>query len=132
MKGVSNILSNDATVSGLVGNRIYANTRLQGDVLPAITLQSTNTEPYATKSGVSTLDDITIQVISYSDSLYESDGAITLSQAVRSALDRVARGTYNGETIQSINFLDDFNDFEEIKNKKIHYVEQNYQVRVER
>lgn len=132
MKGVRGILLAASGVTDLVGSganaRVYPIERPQTSELPAITIKDIQNEPSDTKSGVSGLDSVTTEVLSYSNTL---DGAITLSEAVRAALDR-SSGTYNGETIQSIQYLNDFQEFEEIKNKKVYWIEQNYKVRVER
>jgi hypothetical protein len=127
MIGVIDILRNDATTIALTtATRIYPSQRSQQSGLPAITVKVINNDPSDTKSGVSGLDQVEVEVISYGET-YSS--ALAVSKAVRTALDRTS-GTYNGEVIQSIRFLDQFTDYEEINNKPIHYIEQNFKVRV--
>ena len=127
MIGVLNILLNTAAVTARVAARIYPIERKQSAGLPAITIDITGIEPNATKSGVSALDEQQITVVSYADTY---DGCRLLADDCRAALDRIS-GTYNGEVIQQIDFLEQFIDKEEINNKKVYYIEQNYKVRIE-
>jgi len=120
------ILLNQSAVTDLVGTRIYPMRRNQKDSLPAITIEIENTEPTNVKSQTSTLDSQFINVKSYG-STYKS--ALDLSSAVRTALDRID-GTYNLVEVQSIQFLDEFTDVEEINNNLVYWVEQNYKLRI--
>jgi hypothetical protein len=129
MKALATILSADASITALVSDRFYFHEREQAEVMPAITLRNTNNEPSHTKSGASNLDSVTTQIICFDD---KYNDAKTLAELVRAALDRVASQTIGGEIIQQVDFLDEFSDFEQITNKKVHYIEQNYQVRIER
>ena len=131
MIGVIDILRDDASVGARVGGtgtsaRVYPNVRAQKGALPAVTVSLTQTEAHDTKDGVSTLDEEYVTVTSYSDDFTECRN---LAQDCRSALDR-ASGTYNSQVIQSIQFLDKFTDYEQIENNIVHFIEQNYKVRV--
>ena len=132
MKAVRGILLANTAVTVIVGTgtdaRVFPHERIQTSDLPAITLKNTENEPSRTKSGASSLDVVVTEVTSYG-STYEA--AETLSKAVRSALDRVAAQTMNGEVVQAIDYLGENSDFFEIKNKPVHYIEQDYQIRIE-
>lgn len=128
MIGVIDILKTDAPIIARVSTRVYPIEREEKQPLPALTVSITDIDPSDTKSGVSTLDEESIIVTSYASTFNECK---LLSEECRTALDRVS-GTYAGLIIQSAYFLDQFTDFEEINNKKVFFIEQNYKVRVER
>lgn len=128
MKGVIYILKNDLDLIEKINSRVYPLERPQQSALPAITVSVDDVDPHDTKSGVSRLDEVTITVISYGLSV---EDAFTVKNLVRFALDRVS-GEFNGETYQSIQYLREFSDKEEIDNKTIFFVEQEYKIREER
>ena len=133
MIGVIDILRDDATLGALVGGtgtsaRVYPIERAQKDGLPAVTVTIDAIEPYDTKSGVSTLDEVQVSVVSYGSTY---DSARQTSNACRGALDRTS-GTYNTEVIQSIQFQDQYTDIEEINNASVYFIEQIYNVRLVR
>ena len=131
MIGVIDILRNNANVGARVGGtganaRVYPVHRPQKEPLPAVTIATEDIEPSDTKSGVSALDRLEVRVISYASTY---DIARLLAEDCRNAIDRVS-GTFNGQQIQSIRFLDSFDDVEEIENSLVYFVEQNYNVRL--
>lgn len=97
------ILYADATVNGLVGTHIYQNLVPQ-------TIQATlyvrhmviDVHPNDTKSGVSTLDEMTVQIDVFGK---KDQQCATLAKAIRAALDRKAHGTYGGVGLLGVKFL---------------------------
>lgn len=133
MIGVIDILRDDATIGSLIGGtgtsaRVYPIQRPQNEGLPALTVDVDSTTPHDTKDGVSTLDEVFLTVISYA---YDYDDSLDLASSCRTALDRVS-GTFNTEVIQSIQFLNQTTEVEEINNRVIYWTEQEYKVRIVR
>lgn len=132
---VIDILRDDATLGALLGGtgtsaRVYPLERPQGSGLPSILVRGQDIEPSDTKDGVSTLDTEFIQVLMYGEDL--SQLILTIEAKVRTLLDRIRVGTYNGVTIQSSQFLDRDTFLEQIDNNSIYTVEHIYKVRVKR
>ena len=84
------ILSNPAAFA-LVGSRVYPVLIPKSATLPAVSLQVVSNLPSDTKSGVSTVDLIRLQVDSYGTT-YATAAAV--DEAVRGAIDKYA-GTVN-------------------------------------
>ena len=99
-KAIYSILSNDATVSAMVSTRIFPIVAAQDTAFPFVVYTITNQEPSMTKDGVSPLDTISVQIDCYA---LEYDANVTLSNAVRSALDFYT-GTVQSQAIQRIRF----------------------------
>ena len=57
--------------------------------------------PYDTKSGVSTLDDMSVEIDIFGK---KDQDCFNLAAAVRNALDRKAHGTYGGIDLQGVSF----------------------------
>lgn len=66
------LLSADATLSGIVGDRIYPLVIPQGKGLPALTVTRNGERPGDTKSGVSRVDTIEVQVSAFSKKYKEA------------------------------------------------------------
>lgn len=124
------ILRDDATLAALVGTRVHLLELPQGDTLPSILVRGQSIEPSDTKDGVSTLDTEFIQVLMYGQDLNQL--ILTIEARVRTLLDRIALGTYNGVVIQSSQFQDRDTFLEQIDNNSIYAVEHIYKVRVKR
>jgi hypothetical protein len=129
------ILRDDATLGALLGGigtsaRVYPLERPQGSGLPAILARGQDIEPSDTKDGVSTLDTEFIQVLMYDEDLNQL--ILTIEARVRTLLDRIAPGIYNGVTVQSSQFIDRDTFLEQIDNNSFYAVEHIYKVRVKR
>lgn len=124
------ILRDDATLAALVGTRCHLLELPQGATLPSIIVRGESIEPSDTKDGVSTLDTEFIQVLMYGQDLNQL--ILTIEARVRTLLDRIAGGTYNGVVIQSSQFQDRDTFLEQIDNNSIYAVEHIYKVRVKR
>lgn len=86
-----------------------------------------NITPSDTKNGVSTLDEVDVEINIYSNVLsVVSD----LSTKVRADLDRVAHGTYAGVTLQGVQFTDEDSGYDFFSRR--YECQQTYTFRVER
>jgi len=86
-----------------------------------------NVTPSDTKSGVSTLDEVDVEINIYSTILAT---VADLAQKVRADLDRVAHGTYNGVTLQGVQFTDEDSGYDYFSRR--YECQQTYTFRVER
>lgn len=131
------ILATTSAITALLGTgentRIFMGRRLQTTIMPALTIEPDGLDPTdqkpdasGTGQGVSRLDIEDIIVTSYGNTMLEAN---TLSQAVRTALDKKTAGTYNAVNVQAIQYLgqDYFN--EEI-DPKYHVYEDRYRMRI--
>lgn len=120
---IFSLLSNDATVSGLVGLKIYPYIGNDNIVYPYIIYDQTSLQPTDTKDGVSELD-----VVSYDIEIYTKNPAdlTTLSNAVRDVLDRYS-GTVNTKLIDSIRYLGENSGFS--LEDRVYLRVQNYSIR---
>lgn len=111
-----NILSTDADVSAIVGDRIMPLVVTQGTALPAIRYQLINTEPVDTKDGVADCDFLNVQVDCFTNERKADSGGYTqaadLAKKVRTALDRKS-GTFSGFAIDQITFENENDNFDE-------------------
>ena len=99
-KAVYNILSNAAGVTSLVSTRIYPQRLPAGVVYPAITYQRISDVPWMTKNSyLSAASRVQINVFSKTN-----DSATAIETAVIAALNRVAKGTYNGVKVETITY----------------------------
>lgn len=86
-----------------------------------------NVTPSDTKSGVSTLDEVDVEINIYSNVLAT---VADLSQKVRADLDRVPHGDYNGVTLQGVQFTDEDSGYDYFSRR--YECQQTYTFRVER
>lgn len=105
-KAIYKILSDDATVSGLVGTSIFPNvvpdTDGTGQIrYPVIVFNRVGFETTTTKSCVANLDSALVEIECWSESYYE---AVDIAIAIRTALES-AKGTYNGVSIDRIRLV---------------------------
>jgi hypothetical protein len=120
---IYNLLSNDATVSGLVGLKIYPYLGTENIVYPYIIYDQTTLQPTDTKDGVSELDTISYDVEIYTKSPSE---LTSIANAVRNVLDRY-NGTVNTKLIDSIRYLDENSGFS--LDDRVYLRIQNYSIR---
>tara|TARA_R110000744_G_scaffold282777_2_gene394394 strand:- start:2217 stop:2627 length:411 start_codon:yes stop_codon:yes gene_type:complete len=100
-KAIYNILSNNVSITGAVGTRIFPNVAPQTTALPFIIYDVNGVQPNDTKDGVSTLDTNDVMISCYSETYSE---ASRIAQYIRVAMDRIPEGSYGGEQIQSSQF----------------------------
>jgi hypothetical protein len=120
---IYNLLSNDATVSGLVGLKIYPYIGTENIVYPYIVYDQVSLQPTDTKDGVSELDTVSYDVEIYTKSPSE---LTSVSNAVRDALDRYS-GTVNTKLIDSIRYLGENSGFS--LDDRVYLRVQNYSIR---
>ena len=101
-KAIYTILTENAGVSAVVGNKVYPQIAAQGAAFPFIVYVLQDNSPSDTKSGVSTLDEIRYDIVAAAET-YASLSSLT--ERIRLALDRYT-GTVNGIVIDSIQFID--------------------------
>ena len=123
---IYNLLSNDATVNGIVGTNIFPYMAFENIVYPYIVYEQTSLEPTDTKDGVSELD-----VVSYDIEIYtKSPGDLTtLANAVRDKLDRFS-GTVLTKSIQSITYKGENTGFD--MKDRVYLRIQNYSIRLKK
>ncbi len=117
------LLSNDATVTGLVGLKIYPYIGMENIVYPYIIYDQTSVQPTDTKDGVSELDTVSYDIEIYAKSPSE---LTTIATAVRNELDRY-RGTVNTKVIDSIKYLGENSGFD--LEDRVYLRVQNYSIR---
>lgn len=122
---VYNLLSNDATVSGLVGSKIYPDQIPQQVAYPAIVHYKTDVNKVAVKTAPTINYRITLQIDIYCDTYGAGE---TIADAVKAVLDE-----YSG-TVESINIqkavLNNQADENFIEEQKTYVTTQNYLFRV--
>ena len=102
-QAVKAILDATAGVTSLLADGAGSIRHLQerqGQSVPYIVIESDVVDPHNTMSGQS-LDEIAVSVYVVSDGQYESSGAETIAELVRTALHGTS-GTYASEVIKSI------------------------------
>lgn len=90
-----------------------------------VTYQVQGTDPSDTKSGVSLVDEVEVDIILFGKS-YSS--LLSLADKVRADLDRASYGTYNGVELNGVQFVTTDSDFDRITER--HEIEQTYRFRV--
>ena len=109
-QAIYSILTNDATVSGLVSSRVYPNKVPQGVSLPAVTYQQISGRREHTMAESIGMVESRFQINCWDDSY---SGTRTLSNAVRNVLDSITSGTYSSTFIYTA-FLDNEGDMPEV------------------
>ena len=99
-------ITSDATVTGLIGTRLYPLDLPQEPTAPAATYLRVSTNPLYTHDGDAALDEVRIQIDSFDTTVL---GAKTLAGAIR---DRISghNGDMEGTDVQSV-FMDTEQDF---------------------
>ena len=98
--GIFSLLSNDATVSGIAGNRIFPVISGKNADLPFVTYDIITVQPDDTKTGASKLDSVDVECVCHAATY---SAMADLGNAVRAALDR-QNVTLDSVTIDSIQF----------------------------
>jgi len=129
---IVNMLHANAGVTAICGSgtscRVYPAERPVGEALPAITVRHTDTDPHDTKDGVSDLDECFVSVFVFG---IDYETMHNLSEAARTALDRQS-GTFQTIEVQSIQFLREDDDVEEVADKLVYWNELQFKARIKR
>lgn len=125
-KALYSILTSDAGVAAIAGTKVFPEMAEQNAAPPYVVYNLRSNEPSDVQRGPSALDTAMVEVSCYANS-YAT--AIDLGDAVRTAIDRVG-GTYNGVNVQSIQYMTEVMDFDEMR--RTYRVVADYHVRVDR
>lgn len=98
--GIFNLLNNDAATSAIVGNRIFPALTSKNAALPYVTYDIITITPNDTKTGVSRVDEIDVEMVCHAATY---SAASDLGDAVRAALDR-SNVTLDDVVFDSIQF----------------------------
>jgi len=101
-KAIYTILTEDAGVSAIVGNKVYPQIAAQGAAFPFVVYVLQDNSPSDTKSGPSTLDEVRYDIVAAAETYTELS---SLTERIRLALDRYT-GDLGGVEIDSIQFID--------------------------
>jgi len=109
------ILLADVGVTGLVAQRVF-NKRLPDKVTyPAIVYRKVVKVSRLNHDGASSRFNIRVQVNCYG----LSDAVDAVYKAARAALDNVAAGTYNGINTTGVQYIDDFDEYDDDTKKDV-------------
>ena len=101
-KAIYSILTENAGVSAIVGNKVYPQIAAQGAAFPFVVYVLQDNSPSDTKSGPSTLDEVRYDIVAAAETYTELS---SLTERIRLALDRYT-GDIGGVEIDSIQFID--------------------------
>lgn len=104
--------------------RVFYDEADQTQAIPFAIVTGEGTTPNDTKDGVSTLDFDLVYVTHFAETQKK---AAAMASTGRTALDRIS-GTYNGVIVESIQFKTQRSGSERLVDKKVHTIEQLYQV----
>ena len=104
------LLSGNAPTTGVVGAKIFPQQAPQQSTFPFIVITQVSNVPTNTKSGVSTMDTMRVQVTMIHNSQALLD---TLGGYVRTALDFVNNTTIEGVKVQYITYQGEADAFDE-------------------
>ena len=108
-KAIVNILKNDSALTTLLGSSDKIRTSFIAQTIkkPYVVVDIEDSNPTNTFREASDLDFLRLTISSVADRAYTNSdgvGATEIAAAVRTAIDYVAAGTYNGETISRCTF----------------------------
>tara|TARA_R100000963_G_C4588595_1_gene66664 strand:- start:67 stop:465 length:399 start_codon:yes stop_codon:yes gene_type:complete len=126
-KAIYKILNDDGTVEGLVGTKIGPEISAQSNSLPYVTYDILGNEPSDTKISVSKLDEMRVDVSSYSTTYTQVSD---IKEAIRNALDRYS-GTPSGTgiAVQSVQYENEDSNYD--SKNDVYIFSQQYVFRVE-
>ena len=101
-KAIYSILTENAGVSAIVGNKVYPQIAAQGAAFPFVVYVLQDNSPSDTKSGPSTLDEVRYDIVAAAETYADLS---SLTERIRLALDRYT-GTISGVLVDSIQFID--------------------------
>jgi hypothetical protein len=124
---IHTILSTDANITAIVGNRITPVLAHFDGTRPSIVYHIISTVPTDFKQGPSDIDFIRVQIDSYAPGY---DTVINLGRMIREALDRYPHSTVSGVNLAGVSYLNGFNTYED--GAKLHRRIDEYQFRIRR
>jgi len=104
-KAVYNILSSASGITDIAGTRIYPRSAPQNTAFPCIVYQVQNSIPTDSKDVPSDLDDVRVQIDCWAKSTASKPGydqAEELQEAIRTAIDGIAPGTYGTVEVSGV------------------------------
>ena len=124
-------LKSNTALNTLVGGRIYLNVMPQGKQLPSVVINIISNIPTNTKSGVSTLDQIRVQITCMAQTTGTYDGQLKveeIAEAVRTAFDYTS-GTLEGVTVERTAFQNQNSAFDSSAGQDgVYLVYQDYYI----
>ncbi len=126
-KAIYSILKDDTVIDTLVADRVYPISAPQRYSFPLIVYSVISVVPYDTKSGPSTVDEVRIQIDSFSKTYSNMVG---IDSAIRSAMDRYSHTMVGDMQLDGIRYLNS----QESKDSELNYFHRvsDFQVRVKR
>jgi hypothetical protein len=118
---ILDILIDDATVSGIVGNKVHVDEVPQGTELPYVIIEEDDTDPKDSSEGESAIDYDRIRVFPYHSS---KTGLSVLAKAIREAIERKANGEYRTVNFDYSRFLGQTSFKERIENREVYAKDQ--------
>ena len=123
-KAITSLLENGAT--GVAPYPFYAEPETFDNTNEEyITYAVRSVAPSDTKSGVSLVDEVEVEVVCFGKSYLS---LLSLADNVRSDLDRAAYGTYNGVQLGGVQYVSTDEDFDRITER--HEIEMVFRFRV--
>jgi hypothetical protein len=126
-KAIYAILSLDAELVALTGNRIYPVVAQQREAYPILTYQIIANTPNDTKSGASTVDQVRVQFNCWAE---DQDSANNMDTKLRAAIDRYPHVTVEDLHLDGIRYIDTTENFEDEVKKFV--VMSDYYIRHKR
>lgn len=126
-EAIYDILSNDGTLIGIVGTKIYPVHAPQRTAAPFVTYRENTTIPTDQKDGAAPKDQKQLQVDIYAGTYTE---AHTIAARIRTLLDAYA-GTAQGVTIRQMWFSDQ-DDADFVEDMGFYGISQVYEARIQR
>lgn len=126
-KAIYTLLSTDADITAVVGNRIFPVIAKIDGRKPAIIYHTVGTRPTDFKDGPSDIDFITVQIDVYAD---DYGIASNLAELVRRRLDRYPHSTVSGVHLAGVSYTNGGNAWED-GDKRIR-ISSDYQFRIRR
>lgn len=126
--GIMSILLNDASVTGLVDNKIYPVVAEQEVKRPYVTIRRTGVSPTIVKNEVSGKDEIIFNIAAYSSEYKE---CIQILSAVRTAIDNY-KDTPAGSTVNFLNIWYQVSEDLFDKEDETYIVVDTYAARIKR
>jgi len=108
---IRSILVADATLTSLVGSKIYPNAAPQGTQSPFVVINVISNLPTNTKAQASTMDRYRIQVSTFST---DFDTCQTVKNRIRVLLENVINTTSSGTTIQVSQFQNEVDGIDQM------------------
>lgn len=124
---ILDILLSDATVTGIVEQKVFLYEVPQGVQVPYIVIEDDDSDPHDSDGGASAIDYGRIRVFPYHDN---QTNLITLATAIREAIEGKAAGTYKTVNFDYARFINQSGFKEEIENREAYAKDQEYEVRV--